>query len=48
MVQEKLEYCNSFCVLRPAAREPRCKSMVHAADHFYRNYEFQRGKEIRS
>ena len=48
MVQEKLEHRNPFCVFRPVTGKPRRKSLVHAPDYFYRNNEFQRGKESRN
>lgn len=41
MVQEKLEHCDTFCILRPADGKSRRKSLIHGPDYFDRNYEFQ-------
>ncbi len=41
MVQEKLEHCDTFCILRPADGKSRPKSLIHGPDYFDRNYEFQ-------
>lgn len=32
MVQEKLEHCDTFCILRPAGGKSRRKNLIHGPD----------------